>query len=89
MARRLLDAALLTFLVVCCFIGVFSIGSWFPALFFRKPVTLTAESAIDIPVSETIRAVWKSGLYARDSIGRIYWLDDDTILVSANNGLSQ
>lgn len=48
---------------------------------------MTAQSAENIPISDNIRAVWHSGLYRKREVAAgIYWLDDETILVSANNG---
>jgi hypothetical protein len=40
----------------------------------------------EIPVNETIRAVWDSGLSTEHPSSPIYWLDDDTVVVSANSG---
>lgn len=47
----------------------------------------TPQSTGTLAVGETIRAVWDSGLYTERHAGLgIYWLDDNTIVVSADNG---
>ena len=76
------------FLGVCCLIGIFSISVWL--LVFsgsQKPPTVRPQPVAEIPVNETIRAVWDSGLY-RENIAAagIFWVDNDTILLSADNG---
>ena len=78
----------LLFLGVCGLIGIFSIGIWFSVVsgFLKSPM-MNPPTAVEIPVNETIRAVWDSGLYRESVVGAgIYWLDNDTILVSANKG---
>ena len=47
----------------------------------------TPKAATAISVNDTIRATWDSGLYRKDVVGGgIYWVDNDTILFSANHG---
>jgi hypothetical protein len=78
----------LLFLGVCCLIGTFSIGIWLSIVsgFLKSPM-MNPQTVAKIPVNETIRAVWDSGLYRERVVGAgIYWLDNDTILVSANKG---
>jgi hypothetical protein len=76
------------FFGVCCLIGIFSIGFWFFVVSgFRKSPTMSASATVEIPVNETIRAVWDSGLYRERVVAAgIYWVDNGTILVSANKG---
>jgi hypothetical protein len=58
----------LLFLGVCCFIGIFSIGIWSSVVSgFRKSPMMNPQAVVEIPVNETIRAVWDSGLY-RESV---------------------
>jgi hypothetical protein len=45
----------------------------------KQPVT-------EIPVNETIRAVWDSGLSTESALSAIYWLDNNTLIFSANDG---
>jgi len=76
------------FFGVCCLIGIFSIAFWFPIVsgLLKSPM-MNPPVVNKISVNETIRAVWDSGLYrTRVVAAGIYWLDNDTILVSANKG---
>jgi hypothetical protein len=75
------------FFGVCGLIGIFSIGFWFSvAAGFRKSPMINTQATVEIPVNETIRAVWDSGLSTEGGLSSIYWLDNDTIIFGANNG---
>jgi len=82
------NADRILFLGVCCLIGIFSIGFWLSGFFgFQRPTTASPQPVAEIPLNQTIRAVWNSGLYKDvTAAGGIYWLDNDTIVVSANSG---
>lgn len=50
-------------------------------------MNLASVPPAEIRTGDVVRAVWDSGLYRENESGTsIYWLDDDTILVSANRG---
>jgi hypothetical protein len=74
------------FLRLYCFIGIFSVAVWFSiASVFPKSAAMNTMA--EIPVNETVRAVWDSGLYRAEVVrAGLFWLDNDTIVVSANKG---
>lgn len=74
---------------VCCLVGTLSISARpSSASEFEKDANkMLPLSTANVPTNDTIRAVWNSGLYRTNAVaGGIYWLDDDTIVVSANKG---
>lgn len=88
MAKPSPRAERILFLGMCCLIGIFSIGLLVPIVsgLLKSPMT-NPPAVNNISVNETIRAVWDSALYRERVVGPgIYWLDNDTILVSANKG---
>ncbi|MGO9358864.1 MAG: hypothetical protein ACLP1D_14500, partial [Xanthobacteraceae bacterium] len=51
----------------------------------RESGSMPASEAISIPLSGVVRAAWDSGLYQQPSSGgKIFWLDDQTIVVRAS-----
>jgi len=76
------------FIGVCCAIGIFSILVWVSVYsVVRQSPALGLQPIPQISTDKTVRAVWNSGLYTENiSAAAIFWLDNDTILVRANNG---